>query len=240
MKNYNIKVNAKSQTDFRGARPETTAALIEKPTSDMVALIYQIGKAQIEKCIQAGDTEAAWDVYGKVKNKVEGSTESNYKNPLNVFQKDRQNGHWPFIGAHSIVASLREAGKFLFPGKLCPLPGQKAPKPPAKEHFRKAVIVKPYHIFMFRNDKRIEKPDEIAGQQPSKDVKGFAKYETIFAPFEFEFTIMVNPSGIYEKTVLKDKSKFMAMIEQAAIMGIGGCRGIGYGQWEILKAELIT
>lgn len=235
IKSYSIKVIGESESDFSGARPMDIKELIEKPGKDIMSLIYQAGKAEIEQQIQAGNTEGAWSVVEKIQKSAH-----EYANPLNCFQKDRQNGMAPFLGAHSFVAALRESAKLLYPGKV--LYDKKGSKMPAKEHFRKAVMIKPNHIFMYRpqlDGKKIEEVDETQGQQPSKDVRGFARYETILSPFQFQFTIFINPVGIFEKTMLKDKNAFMEMLKMASVLGCGGRRGIGYGQWKIVKAEFI-
>lgn len=232
---YSIKVIGQSESDFSGARPSDIKELIEKPGKDIMSLIYQTGKAEIDLCVQSGDTAGAWAVVEKIQK-----ASHEYANPLNTFQKDRQNGLAPFIGAQSIVASLRDSAKMLFPGKV--LYDKKGSKMPAKEHFRKAVFVKPNHIFMYRpglDGKKIEEVDEIQGQQPSKEVRGFARYETIMAPFQFEFTITVSPKGVWAITELTNPDSFMEMLKMASILGIGGRRGVGYGQWQIIKTEFI-
>jgi hypothetical protein len=238
MKSYAYKVIFEAETDHRGPRPDDVKALVKIPGKNELNLAYVAAKAQIEKSAQAGDVTAAWkalDKYIEFRN-----AGGKYQFPLNVFQKDNQNGGCPFYGAHVIQGALRDSCKHLFPGKiLCQKRGDGMP---AKEHFRKAVQVYPRHLFFYKTideNSPIEKYDEIADQQPAGDVGGFSRYETIHFPFQIRFKVVVNPVGIFEKTKLKDKSIFPDILNQAAIMGSGAGRGVGYGQWKVVSCDAI-
>jgi hypothetical protein len=223
---YSFKVKGEGESSICGARPEDLKPLIEKPDKDNKSLIHMAVKAQVELAVQAGDVNAAWRA-------IEKNQEAQfiYSNPLNVFQKDAHNGNYPFIGAHSIVACFRDSAKFLFPGKI--FYDKKGSKNPAAQHARKAISVRPYHVFMKRKGKTIQEPDKVEGQQPSPTVRGFSRFETIDVPWEFEFTITVSTENSFAGTPLKDKTAIKKILNQMQIQGLGGRRGAGYGQWMI-------
>jgi len=233
-KAYQVKVVGESESDWRGAIPDSIEALTKKPGKDTATLIYQAVKTQVELLCQKGDTLGALEAIEKYRR--EGHE---YDSPLNRFKRDNQNGGAPYMGAHCFVGAFRDSAKFLFPGKV--FYAKKGDKLPAQEHLRKFVVVRPNHIFLFRPDlegEKISEPNAIEGQQPTPKVKGFAKYETIFHPFQFQFTMQINPRGIFSK-FLGDKDKVIETLYQAALHGAGACRSAGYGAWRIVEAEIV-
>lgn len=230
MKSYSIKVVGEAESDFRGARPAETDALIKKPDKNTSDLIYRAVKAQVELNLQAGDVKGAWEAIKKYQD-----SEFEYANPLNCFQRDNQNGKKPYIGAHAVFGAFRDAAKFLYPTHFYQNKKGQTQKPSAK-HFRKFVQVRPIHIFLHRPDLSngtIDTVDEIQGQQPIGEVRGFARYEAIFAPFQFQFQLSINPKGPFEK-LLSKKSTVEELIHQATLHGLGGGRAAGFGQWKVI------
>ncbi len=228
---YSIKIIGESESDWRGAVPEEIDSLVEKPNKDTATLLYQVVKTQIELLCQKGDTLGAMEALEKYRGE-----QFTYSAPLNVFKRDHQNGNCPFMGAHCFVGAFRDAAKMLY-GIFYQ---KKGDKNPAAKHFRKFVRVAPFHIFLYRPDLKgeiIKKPDITEGQQPSPDVPGFAKYETIHHPFQFQFRVIINPDGFF-KDFLTDKEKVIETLYQASLHGAGACRSAGYGMWKILSAEV--
>jgi len=229
---YTVKVRGRSESDFRGARPVSIEPLLEKPGRNEKSLIYKVVTAQVELCKQNADIEGAWEAIKKYRDADFGG----YQAPLNVFQKDNQNGGCPYIGGHAVFGGLRDAAGWLFPQFFYEkVPGKT--KRPSKTHFRKFVIVRPNHIFFYRNGEKIIKAHGVEDQQPTPAVKGFARYEVIHHPFDFSFTISINDNGLFAK-LLKDKKKVKDIIYQGANHGLGACRSAGYGQWEITNYEV--
>lgn len=237
MKSYSFNVVFEAETDHRGPRPNDVEALVKIPGKNELNLAYVAAKAQMEKSAQSGDATGCWqalDKYIEFRN-----AGGQYQFPLNSFQKDNQNGGCPFYGAHVIIGALRGSCKHLYPGQiLCQKRGDGMP---AKEHFRKAVQVYPFHLFFYRpgEKKPIKTHDEIQAQQPAGDVGGFSKFETVNMPFQIKFKIVVNPAGIFKNTKLKDPKIFPEVIQHAAILGSGACRGVGCGQWKVIKLDPI-
>ena len=108
---------------------------------------------------------------------------------------------------------------------------------PAKKHLRKAIQIRPHHIFLYRGGKQITEPDHIDGQQPIESVKGFAKYEVICHPFSFEWKMQVMTHGVFGD-LLSDRDKVIEALKQSTFHGQGGRRGVGYGEWKIKKYEI--
>lgn len=222
--NYTIEVEGKAIAAFSGAVPKSIDELTLKPDKDVKSLIYEAAKAQIDACIRAGDIEGAWKA---IKAYEERTFE--FPSPLNTFKRDMQNADHPFIGAHCVVGAFRDAAKFLFPECFYRKKGDNAP---AGKHLRKFVLVKPFHIFFYRDGEIIKDADAIEGQQPTPDVKGFAKYEVIYPPFDFRFNIHLYPKGPFEG-LLSDRDKVLEVVNQAVIHGLGSRRSAGYGAWEL-------
>lgn len=228
---YTIHAIGESESAFRGARPESIDPLLEKPDKDTKTLIFQAAKAQVELCLQSGDIAAAWEAIRKYQEQ-----EFSYQSPLNCFQKDNQNGNIPYIGGHAVFGAIRDAAKFLY----SPFYDKKGSKNPAKKHFRKSIKIRPTHIFFYRpnlDGSLITEIDEVQGQQPTEEVKGFAKYEAINSPFQFQFFVNINPKGPFEK-LLSDTDKMIEIINQASNHGLGAGRGVGYGIWKVLNVEV--
>ena len=232
MESYDIQIIGSSESPFRGSIPEDIDELIKKPDKDVKSLIYQAVKAQIDQCVQKGDTEGAWEAIELYQNK-----QFEYSSPVNIFRKDMQNGQCPYIGAHAVIGAFRDAAKFLYPDSFYQ---KKGDRKPSIKHLRKFISVRPYHIFMYRphlGTSKIEKVDGIDGQQPVGDIKGFSKYEYISPPFEFSFTITLNPKGIFEN-LLGDFGKVEEIMRQACNHGLGGGRAAGYGMWKIVTYSI--
>lgn len=233
---YAINVVGEAEGPFRGAVPKSIEALIEKPSKDTASLIYTTVKAQIEMCVQAGDVAGAWEAIKKYQEE-----EFRYSCPLNTFKRDHQNGNWPYQGAHTIVGAFRDATRFLMPEYFYEKNTTGGTKNPSKTHFRKFVKVLPNHIFFHRPDINgpvIEEPDEIEGQQPTPDVKGFARFETIYNPFQFQFRLVIAPKGPFEK-LLSNRESVVDCLHQAVNHGLGASRAAGYGMWRIVSTELV-
>lgn len=227
---YIIKVEGESESDFRGARPDNIDDLLKKPSKDVKSLVHKVVKAQVELAIQNGDTASAWEAIKKYED-----AEFSYKAPLNRFQRDDQNGQCPYIGGHAVFGAFRDAAVWLSPGSFYQKGKQGQTGIPSNTHLRKFVIVRPNHIFMYKNQ-IIKTANSIEGQQPTVKVKGFGQYEVIYHPFHFKFNYSINESGPFEK-LLKNKIKIEEIVFQAANHGLGACRSAGYGQWKITKLE---
>tara|TARA_Y100000310_G_C20684413_1_gene818046 strand:- start:513 stop:1220 length:708 start_codon:yes stop_codon:yes gene_type:complete len=228
---YQVKVIGESETDLRGAVPDSCKELTEKPGKDDKTLLYQVVKTQVELSLQKGDTVGALEAIEAYRKQ-----HFNYASPLNVFRRDNQNGGNPFIGAHCFVGAFRDAAKYLYEIFY----QKKGDKKPAQQHLRKFIQVRPYHIFFYTpdlNGEIVKAPSKVEGQQPTPAVQGFAEYETIFHPFQFQFSLIIYSKGPFEK-FLKDKDKVLETLHQSAIHGIGGCRSAGYGGWKIVSAKV--
>lgn len=233
VESYAIRVKGKSLSDWSGAVPEDIATLINKPSKDSESLLFQIVKTQIELLCQKGDTEGAMEAFNKWKEKEKQSDE--YRNPLNTFKRDHQNGKAPYQGAHCFFGAIRDASGKMFDlyYKSSKDRGEKA----SDKHLRKSIMILPNHIFLYRDEKRVMVPDKIEGQQPTEDVKGFARYEVIHHPFEFEFTVHVMPAGPFKK-FLSDKTAVLNSIKNSTMHGQGSRRSAGYGMWEVTEAKV--
>ena len=233
-KSYTIKVVGEAESPFRGAVPESIDSLIEKPSKNVADLIFSAVKAQVEMCTQAGDVAGAWEAIKKYQ-----SEQFQYSCPTNTFKRDMQNGQHPYQGAHTVFGAFRDGARFLFPEYFYQNKKGETTKP-SKTHLRKFVIVRPNHIFLYRPDLAgaiIEKPDAVEGQQPVADVKGFAKYEVINGPFQFQFQMSINPRGMYEK-FLTNQDKVLDALHQGVNHGLGAGRSAGYGMWKIVSTEI--
>lgn len=231
LNSYAIRVIGESESDWRGAVPEEIDHLINKPSKDTASLLYQVVKTQVEMLCQKGDTLGAVDAIKKYQDQ-----QFSYAAPLNVFKRDHQNGNCPFLGGHCFFGAFRDAAKMLH-GIFYQ---QKGDKNPSKTHLRKFVEVRPHHVFLYHTNLKgnvIKKPDVVEGQQPSPDVAGFAKYETIYQPFQFQFRLVVHPDGLFKK-FLDDRDKVMETIYQASHHGIGSCRSAGYGMWKVVSLDM--
>jgi hypothetical protein len=239
---YWICIIGEAESPFRGGNPVDVADLTKKQPKDVTELMYMAAKAQVEQCIQAGDTKGAWDAidsYIEVKRTSEGE----YGFPLLGFQRDSHNGGAPFIGAHCFMGAFREAAKALFPNNFHKGKGVKGQTgKPAQRMLRRMVVIKPYHVFFHRpviekNFKnRINKPDFIYDQQPSESVKAFTRHETIDTPFEFAVRYEIDPPGQFQE-ILKDPDNVERIIRRSVNHGLGASRGMGYGQWKIVKYQ---
>ena len=235
---YTIKVVGEAESSFRGAVPEDTQILIRKPKANVADLTFSIVKTQVELLLQTGDTAAAWETLKKYNDT---DKEKEFNNPLNCFKRDHQNGGNPYQGAHTVFGAFRDGARFVFPEYFYEKGVTGGAKRPSKTHLRKFVIVRPNHIFLHRPNLEgavITQPDEIEGQQPTPDVKGFARYEVIHSPFQFQFQISVNPKGLYEK-FLSDQDKVIEALRQGVNHGLGAGRSAGYGMWKIISADVM-
>lgn len=231
---YAINVEGESMTDWSGSRPENIDSLLNRPDKDITALQFMVTKTQVELLCQKGDTLAATEILAKYKKDQE-EAERGYKCPLNVFQRDNQNGKAPYQGAHCFFGAFRDAA-----GHLNEIYYKKAADRGTKasdKHLRKFVRIVPNHVFLYRNGKKITEVDGIEGQQPSEDVKGFAKYEVIKHPFTFKFRMQIIPAGPF-KEFLADRDKVIEALKCSTFNGEGSRRSAGYGGWRITKAEV--
>jgi hypothetical protein len=227
LESYQIRVKGESLTDWSGAVPESIDKLIKKPDKDWLSLFFKIASTQIEMHCQAGRTDEAMTVLEKYREQ-----QFEYSNPLNTFKKDQQNGGYPYQGAHCFLGAIRDsaADMGIFYKK-------KGDILPSDKHFRKYVRVMPSHINLYRDGKIITKPDEIEGQQPVEDVKGFARYEVIRHPFTFSFNIQILVGGKF-KDFLADQEKVIKTIYNSAFNGQGARRAAGYGGWKVVDAKV--
>lgn len=230
LKSYAIRVKGESLTDWSGAVPENIEALIKKPSKDTATLLYQIVKTQVELLCQQGKTVEAMEALEKYREQ-----EHVYSAPLCTFKRDNQNGQAPYQGAHCFYGAFRDAAGALFElyYKKAADRGMKA----SDKHLRKYVRIIPNHIFLYRDGKKILKPDLIEGQQPVDDVRGFARYEVIRHPFSFNFAVQVFVAGPF-KEFLADKSKVMEALYSATLNGEGSRRSAGYGGWKITDMKV--
>ena len=169
---YTIKVSGESESDFRAATPENIDKLIEKPGKNVADLIFQAVKSQVDLCIQSGNVAGAWEAIKKYEDE-----QFQYSCPPNTFKRDLQNGNRIFLGGHCAFGAFRDGARFIFPQYFYEKGAVGGTKKPSKTHLRKFVIVRPNHIFFDKLDGTpIMEADELEGQQPVGDVKGFAKY----------------------------------------------------------------
>lgn len=227
---YVFHISGTSLSDWSGATPKSIDELVKKPSKDITTLFYQVVKTQVELLCQKGETAQAMDALKKYMDQ-----EFEYAAPLNIFKKDAQNSQAPYIGAHSFFGAFRDAAGNLFDiyYKKAGDRGLKA----SDKHLRECVRIAPNHIFLYRDGKKIMEPDEIEGQQPSPDVKGFAKYEVIRHPFTFDFSLQVIPIGHF-KEFLNDRDKVLEALYCSTFNGQGARRSAGYGAWKITKTKM--
>jgi hypothetical protein len=228
-----LHVVYKGLYDIRGARPDNTAALVEIDPKNVLLTEYKILNATVDQCIQAGRVDDAAEALKIYKRNLAAGI--GIKNPLNVFQKDLQNGGAPYIGAHCVEGAFREACKFYFPGKIL-YEGKgifKNTALPGQEHVRKTLTILPKHIFLHQPDMsngKVLKPNRIVGQQPSKTVGGFARYEEIDAPWMIEFDMSISTRNRFRGSLLEDKAVIEEIMVGVGNLGFGGCRGAGFGR----------
>jgi hypothetical protein len=230
-KSYVVYVKGQSESDWRGAQPESIDPLLESQnTKNTAGLEFDIIKTQVELLLNAGKTKQALEALEVYKERVKGR----YQAPLNTFPRDMQNGQHPYIGAHCFVGALRDTAAYLFPNEFYKKKGDKAP---SKKHFRKAIQVRPHHIFLVRDGETIKEPDSVDGQQPVGEVRGFARYEVIRHPFTFDFKILVSAAGVFS-SLLSNQEKLIEALYQSTFHGIGAGRGVGYGAWKIVEHKI--
>lgn len=236
VKAYTVKVVGAAESPFRGAVPESLEGLIEKPSKDVSTLIYSAVKAQVDLCVQSGDVAGAWEAIKRYQDE-----QFQFSCPLNTFKRDMQNGEIPYQGAHTVFGAFRDAARFLFPDFFYEKGVTGGTNRPSKTHLRKFVKVLPNHIFYYRptiSDALITKPDGVEGQQPTPDVRGFARYEVINDPFQFQFKIAIQPKGLFEK-FLGNQDKVKEALYQCVNHGLGASRAAGYGMWRIADMEIV-
>jgi hypothetical protein len=233
---YHYELVGEFTSPLRGGVPDDCKKLVEKGTKDMNDIYYKIMCAEVEACLQKGDTKGAQEIADDYTN----LRIAPYNNPLNVFKQDKQNGSYPYMGAHWLFGAIRDGAKFIFPEHFY---GGGVKGKPSADHFRKFVDVVPYHIFLHRpeyekNNKNIVKKfDDVDDQQPSKKVGGFSRYEYIECPLQFYAEVLVSPRGPFLK-LLEDPDNMREIIQQARNHRLGTCRSAGYGQWKIIRLTL--
>jgi len=234
---YQVVVKGESQSDWRAAVPEDIGTLIKGTEKDPAinTLKLEIIKKQVELLLNQGDTESAATAIEKFVNKEKAG----YPAPVCRFKRDRQNGQCPYMGAHSFFGAFREAATIMFPEEFYENAKGKT-KRPSKSHLRKVVLIKPHHVFFYRDGKKITEPDEEEGQQPVGMVKGFSYYETIRHPFNFEYRMQVNPTTKWFSGFLSDVEAMERIIIQSAWHGQGSCRSANYGLWDVKKIDFIV
>jgi hypothetical protein len=241
---YSIMVEGSADGPWRGNRPQSIEELLKIPNKNIGKLQYLIISKQIEMLLQKGDTDGAERALNAYKTREEEA----HPCPLLLFQRDNQNGGCPYVGAHMVFGAIRDSAKFLYPDAFYggydddsdeaveEAPKKKGKgKKPSKAHLRKFVSVRPHHIFLYRDGNKIEKCDGIEGQQPVGDVKGFARYEVVYPPFTFQFRVSVQDKGPFLSLLTKPKIK--EIIGQAVNHGLCGCRGVGYGMWNVTSMK---
>ncbi|MHA1828610.1 MAG: hypothetical protein ACTSX6_08180 [Candidatus Heimdallarchaeaceae archaeon] len=233
---WSVEIVGQADGPWSGAKPDSLEKLIEKPDKDVKSLKYQVLKAAVELACQSGNLEEAADAIKRYEE-----FEFSYACPLNRFQRDKQHGDRPYIGAHCVFGAIRDAAKESF-NDFFQFYAKKGDKGPSDKHFRKYVDVRPHHIFLYRPDvggEVVQSPDEIDGQQPTVDVRGFARYEIINPPFQFKFRVNFRPYGHFESR-LSDRDMVRKAIYQAVNHGLGGRRGVGFGMWSIVDYKEIV
>ena len=161
-----------------------------------------------------------------------------------MFKRDVQAGDIPYVGAHAVFGAFRDSSKFVHKEeKYFYQKGRKGfTTLPSPKHLRKFVTVRPNHIFFHRpsmngNENIIKVPDIAAeGQQPIDQVKGFAKYEVINPPFQFQFRICISPKGIFTG-FLNNRDHVREVVYQMPNHGLGSGRSANHGVWRIIKLE---
>jgi hypothetical protein len=232
---YSIRVKGESLTDWSGAVPEDIQSLLMKPSADAANLLFEIVKTQVELLCQKGDTLGAMEAFEKWRVESLKETQT-YKAPLNCFKRDHQNGQSPYQGGHCFYGAFRDAAGELFEiyyKKKGDLQNGKS----SDKHLRKSVRIIPNHVSLFRNGKKIDKPDKVEDQQPTEGTPGFARYEVIHHPFSFEFTIQVLPKGPF-KSFLSDRKRVIEALYSSTLNGQGSRRSAGYGGWRIVDAKV--
>lgn len=234
---YQIRVKGESESDWRAAVPEDIRPLIDSQANKNVAgLKFEIIKTQVELLLQQGETEKATEALQFYIN----AEHEGYQAPVCRFRRDLQNGSDPYMGAHSFFGAIRDAADYMYPEFFYQRGVKGMTKSPSKKHLRKVLNIKPHHVFLYRDGKKIISPDGEEGQQPVADVRGFAYYEIIRHPFNFEFKIQINPTTKIFSDLLSDADKISKVIKQSAWHGQGACRSAGYGMWNVKSIEIIA
>ena len=233
---YEVTVNGESMSDWRAATPEDIKPLIESQSKKPTAAIeFEIISKQVELLLNEGETAKATEALQVYINK----SHRDYPAPICRWRRDLQNGRYPFIGGHSFFGAFREAANYLYPQYFYQKGKKGFTSNPSRKHLRKFVRVMPHHVYFYNGDgKVITEPSEPEGQQPVGEVKGFAYYEAIRHPFKFQYKLQINPKGKLFDKFLSNADEVIEAINQSAWFGQGGCRGAGYGAWNVTKAEI--
>ena len=235
VKSYIVKVWGESESDWSGAQAADIQPLLSSQSNKNTAgLEYDIAKTQIELALNSGNVAEA----NKALETYKVKCQQQYQAPLNVFPRDRQNGQAPYIGAHSLFGGFRDCANYMFPKFFYQKGVVGGTKAPSKKHLRKAVSIKPHHVFLYRGDVKIAEIDEVEGQQPVGEVKGFARYEVLRHPFKFSFKMLLCTTNTLFSEFLGDKEKVVECLYQSSFHGQGGRRGAGYGEWKVTKHEI--
>ena len=155
---------------------------------------------------------------------------------------DKEGRPLPIIPQHMILACLKNSAKFGFNLEYCisrkdsPVEGA-----PAFHFLREAFKIKPYHIFLYKDQQLKQLITEadivIDGQQPVGDVKGFQKSEVIRGPIYFKFQLYLNPKSRFP--MVSDKKLVLDTLELSTLFGLGGRRAINFGNYEILDIKSV-
>jgi hypothetical protein len=239
---YTLIIIGEAEAAFRGGTPADMKKLLIKTPKSIEEMYLKVANAAVDAAIQAGEIEKAAELVKKHERKIAEQV-GKYGCPLNVFKEDRQAGGTPYIGAHAAFGAFRDSSAFVhIEEKYFYQKGRVGwTKLRSPKHLRKFVTVRPSHIFFHRPSMNgtknvIRKPDGIEGQQPIAPVGGFAEYEYVDPPFQFQFRICVSPKGLFNMYLGK-KDKVLEAINQMPNHGFGAGRSAGYGTWKIIDIE---
>jgi hypothetical protein len=233
---YEVSVKGESMSDWRAATPEDIKPLIEGQTNKPTASIeLDIIKKQVELLLNQGDTALATEALQAFTNK----THKDYPAPVCRWRRDLQNGRYPFMGGHSFFGAFRDAANYLYPEYFYQKGKKGFTTNPSRKHLRKFIRIMPHHVYFHdAGGGIVAEPSEPEGQQPVGEVRGFAYYEAIRHPFSFQYTFQINPKGKLFDKFLSNTDEVIEAIKQSAWFGQGGCRGAGYGGWNVTKTEI--
>jgi hypothetical protein len=239
---YTLHVVGETETVITGTKPEDPDALRKQQEKRLRDLLFDVLKEECRLYLQkgAGGVAEAYEALEAFQTKIQNDPD--YSAPLCVFQRDEFNGHRPFIGAYFLLGAMKSASDFMFDCFYKPNRQGYASMPSAK-HFRKAVVVRPHHIFFETLDgESVTKVNYTKVDPPTigdkGEVKSFTNHEYLSPPLRFRFKVMINPNHLKPLvSILDDRKKVRQMIYQAAVHGIGSGRGAGRGFWRVVSIE---
>ncbi len=227
---YALKIQGHGTEPWSAPRPDDVKALVTKPSNTYQEMKNLIVKTEVELLCAEKKTLEAHEILEKYKALPD------YRFPLNKWNRDRQDSHAIYQGAHCFYGAFRDACGDLFQ----PFYEKRGDTTkPSDKHLRRQVKVIPNHIFLLRSGKKLLEGDFIDAQQPVGDVPGFARYEVIEPPFHFEYIMRIMVAGKF-RDFLADKKYVIRAIEASTLNGQGSRRSAGFGGWEIDLLKEIT